>query len=182
MDFKAPWGALKSPWVPVELYGFGRQSKHSCLEDRANCHGSLAWQIVLIFDTVILHFIPVPLGHYTPRFNEVERGYSGITLSVCLSVRLSVCGQNRVRSVSSRIFIGSISYLHILSSNFRRCVACNARFKIKKIEILANFLICNFDFVFFWLGIQYDSMVWIIMRRQGVSSERRHFSCSSWTW
>ena len=55
------------------------------------------------------------------------------------SVRLSVCGHNRVRSVSSTILIGSISYLHILSSNFRRCVACNARFKIQKFEILVNF-------------------------------------------
>ena len=45
-------------------------------------------------------------------------------------VCLSVCGQNRVRSVSSTILIGSISYLHILSSNFRMCVACNACFKI----------------------------------------------------
>ena len=68
-------------------------------------------------------------------------------------VRLSVCGQNRVRSVSSTIFIGFISYLHILSSNFRRCVAWNARFKIQKFE--------------FWLGIQYDSMVWVIMRPRG---------------
>ena len=63
----------------------------------------------------------------------------GILVSPCPSVRLSVCGQNRVRSVSSTILIGSISYLHILSSNFRRCVACNARFKIQKFEILANF-------------------------------------------
>ena len=86
-------------------------------------------------------------------------------------VRLSVCGQNRVRSVSSTILIGSISYLHILSSNFRRCVACNARCEIQK-----------FDFVFFWLGIQYDSMVWVIMRRRGVSSERRRSSCSSLIW
>ena len=106
-------------------------------------------------------------------------GYTGITLSVCPSVHLSVCGQNRVCSVSSRILIGSISYLHISSSNFRRCVACNARFKIQRIKILAIFFICNFDFVFFWLGIQYDSMVWVIMRRREVSSEHRRFSCSS---
>ena len=65
------------------------------------------------------------VSNYTPRFNEVERGVYWYHL-----VRLSVCGQNRVRSVSSTILIGSISYLHILSSNFRRCVACNARFKI----------------------------------------------------
>ena len=112
------------------------------------------------------------------RFNEVDRGVYWYHL-----VRLSVCGQNRVRSVSSTILIGSISYLHILSSNFRRCVACNARFKFQKFEILANlriFKICNFDFVIFWLGIQYDSMVWVIMRRRGVSSERRRSSCSSY--
>ena len=53
-------------------------------------------------------------------------------------VRLSVCGQNRVPSVSSTILMGSISYLHILSSNFRRCVTCNVCFKILKFEILAN--------------------------------------------
>ena len=82
-----------------------------------------------------------------PASTKLIVGYTGITLSVCPSVRLSVrpsvrpsvCGQNRVRSVSSRILIGSISYLHILSSNFRRCVACNARFKMQKFEILANF-------------------------------------------
>ena len=30
------------------------------------------------------------VSNYTPR-NEVRGGYTGITLSVCLSVRLSVC-------------------------------------------------------------------------------------------
>ena len=43
--------------------------------------------------------------------------------SVRLTGRPAVCGQNRVRSVSSAILFGSISYLHILSSNFRRCVS-----------------------------------------------------------
>ena len=85
----------------------------------------------------------ISIDNYTPRFNEVERGvywYHLVHLSVCLSVRLSVCGQNRVRSVSSTILIGSISYVHILSSNFRRCVACKACFEIQKFEILAIFL------------------------------------------
>ena len=81
-----------------------------------------------------LRFLIIP-----PASTKLKGGYTGITLSVCPSVRLSVCGQNRVRSVSSRILIGSILYLHILSSNFRRCVVCNAHFKIKKIEILVNF-------------------------------------------
>ena len=80
------------------------------------------------------------LTYYTPRFNEV----GGIP--VFHLVRLFVCGQNRVRSVSSTILIGSISYLHILSSNFRRCVTCNDCFKIQKFKILANSLnLC------FWL-------------------------------
>ena len=56
----------------------------------------------------------------------------GILVSHCPSVRLSVCGQNRVRSVSSTILVGSISYLHILSSNLRRCVTCKVCFKTKK--------------------------------------------------
>ena len=81
-----------------------------------------------------------------PPFNEVKRGYTGFTLSVC--------GQNRVRSVSSTILVGFISYLHILSSNFRRYVACKVCFKIQKF-----FKICNFDFVFFWLGIQFDPII-----------------------
>ena len=52
------------------------------------------------------------------------RGYIGFTLSVCPSVRLPVCGQHHVCSVSSTILAGSISYLPILSTNFRRCIAC----------------------------------------------------------
>ena len=73
------------------------------------------------------------IRNFTLRFNEVERGVYWFHL-----VRLSVCGQNRVRSVSSTILVRSISYWHILSSNFRRCVACNVCFKIKKFQILAN--------------------------------------------
>ena len=52
-------------------------------------------------------------------------------------VRLSVCGQNRVRSASSTILAGSFSYLYILWSNFRRCVAC-------KVFFLQNSKILNF--------------------------------------
>ena len=34
----------------------------------------------------------------------------------------------------------------------------------------------------FLLGIQHDSIVWVIMRRRGVSSERRRSSCSSYNF
>ena len=123
--------------VVIHLDGFVQDYSNSC---------ALAMELLLSYTKPLIwsgtlewHHMNVKASYYTPRFNEVDGGYTGITLSVCPSVRLSVCGQNRVRSVSSTILIGSISYLHILSSNFRRCVACNARFKIKKIEILANF-------------------------------------------
>ena len=80
---------------------------------------------------------------FIPLLNEVE---GDILVSprpaVQLSGRLSVCGQNRVRSVPSLILARSISYLHILSSNFRRCVAFNFFLfcKMEKFEVLANSL------------------------------------------
>ena len=82
--------------------------------------------------------------------------------------RLSV----RVRSVAPRILVGSISYLYILSSNIRRCVVCKDSCKIKnKLNFWHFFLICNFDFVLFWFGIWCESLVWVIMGRQGVSQK-----------
>ena len=93
-----------------------------------------------------------PISDYTPRFNEVERGVYWYHL-----VRLSVCGQNRVRSVSSTILVGFISYLHILSSNFRRCVVCNARFKILKIWNFGEF----FKFVI-WLCLLLTCCFWSV--------------------
>ena len=54
------------------------------------------------------------------------------------SVRLSVCGRNRVRSVPSTKLARSISYLHILSTNFRRCGAFDIFcWKIPKLEFLS---------------------------------------------
>ena len=55
----------------------------------------------------------------TPASTELKGGYTGFTLSVCPSVHSSVhpsvCGWNRVCSVSSTILAGSISYLYIFS-------------------------------------------------------------------
>ena len=70
------------------------------------------------------------------KYVGAECGASSFTrylYQICnTDVRLSVWGQNCVCSVSSTILIRSISYFHILSSNFRRGVACNACFKIQK--------------------------------------------------
>ena len=70
-----------------------------------------------------------------PVSTKLKRGYTGFTSSVCPSV----CGQNHVPSVSSTILAGSISYLYILSSNFRKCVACKGYCEIPKLEFLTNF-------------------------------------------
>ena len=56
------------------------------------------------------------------------------------SVRPSVRPASRVRSVAPAVLVGSISYLHILSNNFRRCVACEVSCKISKFVFLAFFL------------------------------------------
>ena len=73
-------------------------------------------------------------SHYTHCLNEVERGYTGFSLGVHPSVHRYVCpsvDKNiSVPSVSSTILAGSIWYLHILSSNFRRCVMSIVYFKI----------------------------------------------------
>ena len=62
-------------------------------------------------------------------------------------------------------------------------------FKLKKLKIWQIFLICNFNFVLFWLGTEYElvnnmglgsnmnkSIVWVII---GLTSECRRSSCST---
>ena len=63
----------------------------------------------------------------------------GIWVSLRPSVRPSVRPASRVRSVTSTVLVGSISYLYILSSNFRRCVAYKVSSKISKFDVLAIF-------------------------------------------
>ena len=63
----------------------------------------------------------------------------GISVSLRPSVRPSVRPASRVRSVAPAVLVGSISYLYILSSNFRRCVVCKVLCKILKFEFLAIF-------------------------------------------
>ena len=93
--------------------------------------------------------------HRLQRSWEEGTGFtSSVRPSVRLSVRPSVCGQNRVRSVSPIILVGSISYLHILSSNFGMCVACKTYCNIQTIEFVAlffNLLLWHFLFMSWYL-------------------------------
>ena len=121
---KSIFESLNQPLVPSTMIYKDRWSYHCTIGNPSPMECRCSLLVKFLWDW----------HHYTPRFNEVERGvywYHLVRLSVCLSV----CGQDRVRSVSSTILIGSISYLHILSSNLR-CVACNVHFKIWN---LANF-------------------------------------------
>ena len=79
--------------------------------------------------------------------------------------------ENRVPSVASTVLDGFFPYVVQMITSMRRCVACH---DLWPWPISSR----SFDLVLTW-GIQHDSIVWLIMRRRGVSSERRRSSCSS---
>ena len=58
----------------------------------------MRWNLSCVIARVLKASTVQSLYYYTPRFNKFERGVYWFHL-----VRLSVCGQNRVRSVSSTI-------------------------------------------------------------------------------
>ena len=93
---------------------------------------------------------------YTPHFNEVERGVYWFHL-----VRLWT------ESCLLSIF-NNTNRIHYIFAHLIKQLQ-----KVKFVSIFKNLKlwqilhICNFDFVFCWLGIQYDSIVSVIMRRQG---------------
>ena len=109
-----------------------------------------------------------------PASTKLIGGYTGITLSVCPSVDRIVSALY-LQQFSPDPFHICTSY-QATSEGVSRVMPVS---KFKNLKFWRIFKICNFDFVIFWLGIQYDSMVWVIMRRRGVSSERRRSSCSS---
>ena len=119
------------------------------------------WKSLMTFTSILL---------YSPH-NKVVAGYIGFTQSVRLSVRPSTCPSQIPRPLCNdyTVLVGSISYLYILSSKFRRCVRCKITCKVLKFEFLAIFKICNFDCVLFWLSIWYVFLVGVIMGRRGVS-------------
>ena len=96
--------------------------------------------------------------------------------------------ENRVLSVASTVLDGFSPYLVQMNSSMRRCVACDdlwpwpissRSFDHDFENRVRSVTFSVLDRLFFWLGIQYDSIMWVIMRRRGVSSERRRSSYSS---
>ena len=120
-----------------------------------------------------------------PPSSEVEGGTLVSSCpSVCPYVRRSVCPsvcrQNCVRFVSYTILTGYISYLQIFYTTSWVVSCVNFVSQFEKMKFCRILKICNFDFVLFGLGIQYELAS--SMGSQGaaeVSSERRRSSCSS---
>ena len=98
--------------------------------------------------------------------NEVGRGHrKGERASVHLwTESCPLC-------IFHNILTGSISYLPSYQGTSEGVPCVNIFCKIPKFEFLAIFKICNFDFILFWLGIQYESIVWTNMGRRVVFSE-----------
>ena len=87
--------------------------------------------------------------------------------SVCLSIRPSLPRPSRITCPLCSAY--SSSWIHFIFMHLTkqpRCVVCKF---LAKFQFLAFFLIWNFDFVLFWLGIWCESLVWVIMGRWGVS-------------
>ena len=94
--------------------------------------------------------------------------------------------ENRVLSVASTVLDGFFPYVVQMITSMRRCVACDdlwpwpissRSFGLDFENRVRSVTFSVLDWLFFWLGIQYDSIMWVIMRRRGVSSERRRSSC-----
>ena len=79
--------------------------------------------------------------------------------------------ENRVCSVASTVPDGFFPYLAQMITSMRRCVACD---DLWPWPISSRW---QGHSTLFWFGTQHDSIVWVIMRQRGVSSERRR---SSW--
>ena len=99
---------------------------------------SLAFQLNPLLHRSHIHIFT--LVFISPPASTKLKG--GILVSPCpQSGCPSICGRNRVCSVSSTILAESIAFLHVLSTNFKRCVSCWIFFfKIfPKIKYLLNF-------------------------------------------
>ena len=128
-------------------------------------------------------FLPNCWPHYNPLSMKLKGGYTDFTCSVCLSVRLSmppsICPS--VDRIVSALYLQQylLDPFHICTSyqvtseSASHVMLVSKLIKLKFWQILK---ICNFGFVFFWLGIQYESIVRVTMRRWWVSSECGHSS------
>ena len=151
------------------------------------------WQIFKIFQpwpwkksTVLDGFFP-----YLAQMITSMRGcvaHSDLWPWPISSRSLGLGLKNHVRSVASTVLDGFFPHLVQMITSMRRCVACDDLWpwpiSSRSFDLDFENCVCFVTFsvlyrLFFLLGIQYVSIVWVIMRQRGVSSERRCFSYSS---
>ena len=137
------------------------------------------WQIFEIFrpwpwkkSTVLDGFFP-----YLAQMITNMRGcvaYNDLWSWPISSRSLGLGLENRVRSVASTFPDGFFPYLYKWTREHAEGASHVVTFDLD--------LYLQSHSTLFWLGIQHDSIVWVIMRRRGVSSERRRscysFSCN----
>ena len=114
------------------------------------------WSLGVVFITFFQLFCHWTITFIIPLAQRSWRGLYWFYL-VHLSVCLSICGQNRVCSVSSTILARSILYSHILLSKFRRRVLCKVYFKIWNFgEFFVTLTLSCFDLDPIWLNSMGD--------------------------
>ena len=105
-----------------------------------NSHGSVQPSAIVTWLNITWYWIQLCCdSHPTQIIIPTTKLLGGILVSLRPSVRPSVRPVSCVHSVAPTVLVGLISYSYIISSNFRRCVACNVSCKISKFEFLAIF-------------------------------------------
>ena len=125
----SPYGVTRSQWVNVKkafLLVENIYKMSICMKDKIVSTAELA-SIYARSPTDIASSKNKYIYIYTPFHTKL---WEGILVSlhpfVCPYAHPSICATSRVCSVA---LVGSILYLYILSSNFRRCVACQVSCK-----------------------------------------------------
>ena len=129
-----------------------------------------AWPSLYLLVMSVWHPSTLPSRIRQSLYKVVVGGGGGGYIGFTPSVHPSVCPASCVPSVAPTVLVGSILYLCILSSNFRRCVACKVSCKISKFAFLAIFLkILTLTLSCFDLGSWCESLEWVIMGWWGIS-------------
>ena len=121
---------------------------------------------VFIRDEELIKFL-----FFLPPAQQSCWGYIGFTPSIHLSVSPSVRPSHIPCQLCSTYSSGWIHFMFIhLIKQLQKVCCMDSFLQNFKIWIFGNFfLISNFDFVLFWLGIWCESLVWAIMGRWRVS-------------
>ena len=122
----------------LKIWSFGKFLKFvtltlSCFDLGFNMNWSIVW-VIMGQQVVSSERKRSSCSSYIPRFNEIERGYTGFTLSVCPSVHPSV------DRIVSALYLQQYSWVpfHICTSYW---AASEGVWRVKflsKFEILAN--------------------------------------------